>query len=607
MILQYLSALWAAVAPALADHLWQSTLFALVAGVLTLALRRNSAHLRYSLWLAASLKFLVPFSLLVAIGGHLSWRHSSAASAGGLYVVEEVGRPFTSALPLAHPPVPALATTGTGLPWLPILFGVWLCGFLIVLFIWIARWSRISATIRSAVVLKEGREVSTLRRLERLAEMPMPMNILLSRGPLEPGVFGIRRPVLLWPHSISEHLDDAHLEAALAHELSHVRRRDNLVAAVHMLVEAIFWFHPLVWWLGSRLIDERERACDEAVLELGSHRHVYAESILKICEFCLSSPLTCVSGVTGADLKKRMVHIMTDHIAHKLDFTRKLLLGTAAFLAIALPIAFGLFSTTPSRAQSAFGATPKFASVSIKPHISDGTDRMLSKFMMSPADGSFRAVNVSPHDLIQLAYRIQDSQLIGEPEWFKSARYDITATADKATAEEIRAHSTEPRNPIGQQLLQHLLTDNFNVTLHQASLDLPVYELVVAEGGSKLQKAGEHGFMHMGMGELSSKGTPLELLAAQLSQRLGRPVVDKTGLQGDYAYSLRWTPDADEASRIRAAGGPPDLAKVENTTPTADAPPLMTAVEEQLGLKLESQTTRVPVLVIDHAEPPAAN
>src|SRR5437763_13286776 len=98
----------------------------------------------------------------------------------------------------------------------------------------------------------------------------------------------------------------------------------------------------------SRLIDEREIACDEAVLELGSHRHVYAESMLKVCEFCLSSPLTCVSGVTGADLKKRMVHIMTDRISHKLDFARKLLLGITAFLAIALPITFGLLHATPS-------------------------------------------------------------------------------------------------------------------------------------------------------------------------------------------------------------------------------------------------------------------
>ena len=104
-------------------------------------------------------------------------------------------------------------------------------------------------------------------------------------------------------------------------------------------------------WLGARLVEERERACDEEVVAFGSDRQVYAESILKVCEFCLGSPLPCVSGVTGADLKKRMVHIMNDRILHNLGLARKLLLTVAAALAIALPVTFGLFNATPSRAE----------------------------------------------------------------------------------------------------------------------------------------------------------------------------------------------------------------------------------------------------------------
>src|SRR5436309_7265091 len=87
-----------------------------------------------------------------------------------------------------------------------------------------------------------------------------------------------------------------------------------------------FLVPPLLWWLGARLVEERERACDEEVLDLGSERQVYAESILKVCEFCMGSPLACVSGVTGSDLKRRMVYIMTEHMTRKLDFGRKLLL-----------------------------------------------------------------------------------------------------------------------------------------------------------------------------------------------------------------------------------------------------------------------------------------
>ena len=101
---------------------------------------------------------------------------------------------------------------------------------------------------------------------------------VVADSTLEPsGVFEFFRPVLLLPEGIAERLMREHLAAIVAHELCHVRSRDNLAAAVHMLVEAIFWFHPLVWWIGRRLVDERERACDEEVLRPGSEPEVYAE------------------------------------------------------------------------------------------------------------------------------------------------------------------------------------------------------------------------------------------------------------------------------------------------------------------------------------------
>jgi uncharacterized protein (TIGR03435 family) len=577
---------------------------AVVAALLTLTLRRNQARVRYWVWLAASIKFLVPFSVLVALGNRFAWRHISNAG-GALYVaIEQVGQPFTQAAPAGVQAAPAL-TLARMLHLLPIAAGVWLCGFLTVLGIWAARWLRIRAAAAQAVPRREGREIDALRRLLASGMTSDEIDILLSRTSLEPGIFGIVHPVLLWPEGISEKLDDVHLEAVIAHELCHVRRCDNLAAAIHMLVEAGFWFHPLVWWVGSRLIDERERACDEEVLQLGGERHLYAESILKICEFCLSSPLTCVSGVTGADLKKRMVHIMTDRIVYKLNFSRKLLLWTAVCLAIALPIAFGLLNATPSRAESQPPTTPKFVSVSIKPHPSEGNGFVMSKMMMSPINGDFTANNVSTHSLLQLAYHIQDTQLAGEPEWFMSTTYDIDAKVDQSVVDEMHKLSEDQRNLVNQHILQQFLADYFKVTLHQESRDLPVYELLIAEGAPKLQKADKHGFMHMGVGELSSQGTPVTLLTAQLSQRLGRTVVDKTGLDGDYAFNLHWTPDAEEQARIRAAGLPTELMKAEQ--PAASGPPLLTAVEEQLGLKLQPQTERVQVLVIDHAEQPSQN
>ena len=102
----------------------------------------------------------------------------------------------------------------------------------------------------------------------------------------------------------------------LAHELCHLRRGDNLAALFHLVVQTVFWFHPLVWWIGARLITERERACDEEVIRHGSERETYAESILKTCQFFVESPIACVSGVTGSDLKKRIEAIMTNDAGH---------------------------------------------------------------------------------------------------------------------------------------------------------------------------------------------------------------------------------------------------------------------------------------------------
>ena len=203
---------------------------------------------------------------------------------------------------------------------------------------------------------------------------------------------------------------------------------------------------------------------------------------------------------------------------------------------------------------------------------------------------------------------VQDTQLVGEPDWAKSERYDIDAKVDPSFAEQTRKLGDPEDRLRAEQMLRQLLTDYFKVSVHQEVQDQPVYELVVAEGGSKLkplQDPNKKAMMRMGIGELNSEGTPLDLLVAQLSQRLGRTVVDKTGLKGNYVFNLHWTPDADEQARIRAVA--PGLPEPGVQKPSAAGPPLMTAIEEQLGLKLQPTTERVPILVIDHAEQPGQN
>jgi bla regulator protein blaR1 len=223
----------------LANHLWQSTLFAGVAATQALVLRKNRAHTRYLLWLSASVKFLVPFSLLMGVGRQFEWR-SAAAVAPALplaMAMEQISQPFT-------PPRHAVVTPST-IPLAPKVLGVLrFCGSAGVLFVWCVRWQRIRVALRLGSPLP----------------LAAPIPVISSPTLLEPGLFGIFRPVLLLPDGITDRLTPAQFQAILAHELCHLRRRDNLAAATHMLVEAIFWFHPLVWWIGARLIEERERA-----------------------------------------------------------------------------------------------------------------------------------------------------------------------------------------------------------------------------------------------------------------------------------------------------------------------------------------------------------
>jgi bla regulator protein blaR1 len=352
MIPKYFTEVTAAVAPAMANHLWQSTLFMVLAAIVTLALKKNQARIRHSVWLAASLKFLIPFSLLISLGSRLASPYFSRSAGNGLYsAMKEFGQPFTFVIlaPATHESNAAYLLT-----LLPVVIAaVWLCGLVTVLILLSARWRFVASAVHRSRPMDQGREVDALRQLEKIAGVRRPMALLFSRdSALEPGVFGVFRPVLLWPAKISEHLQDSHLRAIFAHEVAHVRRRDNLAAALHMAVEAIFWFHPMVWWLGARLLEERELACDEEVLQLGNPPSIYAESILKTCKFCVESPLACVSGVTGAELKKRVARIMTPIMAEKLSPGRKLLLASTGIAVVAGPVLFGLWKTPPVSAQS---------------------------------------------------------------------------------------------------------------------------------------------------------------------------------------------------------------------------------------------------------------
>jgi bla regulator protein blaR1 len=578
---------WAAVGKPLANHLWQSTLFAGVVALLTLALRKNSPRVRYALWFSTSVKFLIPFSLLIGIGSHLA-QPRSPASRGFSFVIQEISEPFAPTIRAVAPALSPHGLTAASSLLPAFLFAAWLCGCATVLFRWWSQWRRVVAAVREGQVARAGREFQVLERLKRDRAIARRVDLVISKSALEPGIVGVLRPIMLLPSGMSDRLTDAQLEAILTHELCHVRRRDNLAAAVHVLVETIFWFYPLVWWIGARLVDERERACDEEVLKLGNEPHAYAEGILQVCEFYLESPLVCVSGVTGSNLKERIEAIMIHRAARKLDLGRKLLLAIAGATAIAGPLVMGLLNPVPSRAQSqvATPAASPIETVSIKPSASSANFISVRRTANVSGPSEFTATGTTLAQLLAAAYDMNSNfQVSGGPAWVNSAKYDVSI-----------------KDPAGDRAmpdLQNALADRFKLTFHRETSEQPGYDLVVGSGGPKLTEvpAGnvtpEKSRMFFASGHMIATQATMEEFARALSSQTARPVVDKTGLTGVYDFALDWTmtpPQPNQSGTAFRAPSPESVAS------------LLKAVPEQLGLELKPQTAPVEMLIIDNAE-----
>jgi uncharacterized protein (TIGR03435 family) len=596
-------------ADAVFAHLWQSTLVAGAIALVALAFRRAPAWTRYWIWFAASLKFVIPFAALTTLGAQLEWREALPSAPPALTLaIESVSQPLFApqgVVPLQR------ATADAGIDITAIALVIWILGGAMVVGMWLLRWRRVARAVRAGAPVASGRVFDALTHLDPSTALP----IVAADTSLEPGVFGVVRPVLLWPRDIDTRLDDAQVRAILAHELAHVRRRDNLTAAVHMLVEAVFWFYPLVWWIGGRLVDERERACDEEVVRLGSDPHVYAESLLRTCQFYLEAPLSCMSGVTGSDLKKRIVRIVTQRPGTSLGMWRKTLLVTAAAGMFAAPVAIGALTApqaaTPSTPDT---GTASFEVASVKPN-KTGDERV--SIGLQPG-GRFNASNVPLRMLLRQAYDMQESQIVGGPEWLRSDRFDVVA---KTPAGEYSANQMRP-------MLRALLAERFKLRAHHETREMPVYALMKARQDGSLgpnitpaavdcvavmqsRRGGPQpappqpgqkidcGLL-IGVGRMNVGGMPMMSLARSLSSLVGRTVLDKTGLTGGFDFELTYAPEG--------LGGLPPLPN-DVSLPDGDpnAPTIFTALQEQLGLKLESQHAPVDVLVIDSAEPPSEN
>jgi uncharacterized protein (TIGR03435 family) len=294
--------------------------------------------------------------------------------------------------------------------------------------------------------------------------------------------------------------------------------------------------------------------------------------------------------------------------AFRIDL-RLALLACCFFLAVPLAQADPSATapaTPPSAVADPNAPPPAWDVVSVRPNKSaSGMIRM-----MSTPDGISQS-NVPLKSLIASAYGVKDHLVSGGPGWVDSSPYDIEA---KVAGPDVPAYKKLTRDQ-RSLMLQALLTDRFKLAVHPEIKELPIYELVIAKGGPKLAEAkagdtypngfkGPDGVAHGGMmrmdgrGKFTGQALPLSTLVDMLSRQLHRTIVDNTGLTGKYDFTLEYTPDGPPAEGPSHDGA---------SSPDPSGPTVFTAVEEQLGLHLNSTKGPVKTIVIDHIEAPTEN
>ena len=452
-----------------------------------------------------------------------------------------------------------------------------------------------------------ARGKALVRALSHRTSVRRPVEVLLHGSVSGPMTCGILRPTILLPPDVCEWSDDE-LRRALIHELEHVRRGDWATLCLARAVSSAYWFHPLVWMAWSRLRLEAERACDDAVVQ-DADSTAYANQLVGLAERLSTGTQPLLAMAARRDLSTRVRAV--------LDAAQKRGRAGAVCVVMTVVAATVLVTTVaPLRAvpqaQAPGVATQDpplaFETASVKSNKSGGNEQYIQR---APG-GSLRVVNYPLRQLIVFAYQIQGFQLEGAPDWSTSERFDIEARPGQdlpvvaLAADRIRS----------RLMLRKLLADRFKLVVHKETQELPIFELVLARpdarlgpqlrrsttdcSGPKPPQAGPGGCGTTGnFGRIRFGGFPLSEFANMLSQPMQRVVVDRTGLTGNWDFELTFMPDQSQLPPGTPPGQLPDV--------DPNAPSLVTAVEEQLGLRIRPARGPVEVLVVDRVERPTEN
>jgi TonB family protein len=337
--------------PLLINHLWQSTLFAILAFLAVLLLKRSPARARYAVWLITSAKFVLPSVLLVLLANQAGFEFPSLFTPNqeNATVIAQVNEPVGDfywqdlAVEENVAKYPEIYTA---------LTLVWFAGFIVLLSLWMKKRRNFAKAMKAGVFVSQGSEADALKNVQSWLFIKREVRLIVSPKISEPGMWGILRPIIVLPETMADHLSEAELDAVIMHEMIHIARWDNLASNLQMFLCCLFWFHPLVWFIDKKLLIEREIACDEKVVELGGAHGIYAASLLKVLKFCLGLRVAGVSAAGGSNLKRRIEKIMSNEVNTKMALSHRVLIIAVASAVIIFSIAAGLLTRDRVAAQN---------------------------------------------------------------------------------------------------------------------------------------------------------------------------------------------------------------------------------------------------------------
>jgi uncharacterized protein (TIGR03435 family) len=512
--------------------------------------------------------------------------------------------PVTAATVTATQPVVLPETGVQPTQFLPWVVAIWLVGAIALWMRLIGGWV-VAARMRSTLVRPAPPEwQQTLNRLKARVGVTRPVRLLVSALVQAPAVVGWLRPVVLAPVGALAGLPSEQMEALLIHELAHIRRHDYLVNILQSITEALLFYHPAVWWVSGHIRTERELCCDDEAVSIGGDAFAYALALTEI-ESSRPARLHAAMAANGGSLADRIGR----------------LLGQSRPASRTLPGPGGMVGATllVVTACAVFGQSadsPRFDVASIKLDTS-----ALPRHIVRPLPGGgLHTENASVRMLMQNAYGLQSFQIVGGPAWIGSEGYNIDAKAEGSASQRQVFF-----------MLQSLLEDRFKLKVHRETKELPVYALTAAKSGLKLPRPKEGSCTSLtpdastsyaggrlpppgeGRPPLARCGSvnvvllpsgarmqggeiPMPEFIRMLSMVLGSTVIDKTGFTELFDVRLDFLPD-----ETTAALPPPPVP------PDDPGSSILIAIQEQLGLKLESTKGPVEVLAIDHVERPAEN